>query len=315
MPTLPSLAIALLALVLPISSAWAQQLDCQPCNDHYGRLKIGSSTQRLVTLKNTGTKTLRIRAASASGNAFTFGKFPLPVDVGAGKSIKMPVIFAPTKTGKNIAAITLTSSAKNSKFAFNVWGVGAPADSAPHLAVNPAALDFGSVTVGSSASLTITLSATGAPVTVSAAQTNSSEFTLPGLDLPLNIDVGKNIQVTVKFKPATGGTASAQLKFSSNADNSPTTVSLTGVGVATGSHSADLTWNASNDPVVGYNIYRGGATGGPYSQINPVLDSSTNFTDDTVKGGRTYYFVVTAVDADNRESAFSNEVRVAIPGP
>ena len=311
----PRLAIALLALALPLSHAWAQKLDCQPCNNHYGRITIGSSAQRLIQLTNIGTKSVRIRTKSVTGNAFIFGKFPLPVDLGAGKSIKIPVIFTPTVIGKTTAAITLTTSnVQNPKFVINVYGEGiAPVK--PHLGISPASLDFGTVTVGSSSTLAITLSATVAPVTISAAQSNSSEFTLPGLVLPLTIAVGQNVQMTVKFKPAMSGTASAQLTLTSNADNSPTTVALTGVGVAAGAHSADLTWSPSHDIVIGYNVYRGAKTGGPYSQINPVLDALTSFTDSTVKGGTTYYFVVTAVNALYQESAHSNEVKVAIPSP
>jgi hypothetical protein len=307
--------MALLALVLPFSSAWAQQLDCQPCNNHYGRIAIGTSSKRLIQLTNIGTKSVRIRTKAVTGNAFTFGSFPLPVDLGAGKSIKMPVIFTPTVAGKNTAAITLTTSnTQNPKFVVNVYGVGV-APTNPHLVLNPASLDFGTVTVGSSSTLAITLSATGAPVTISAAQSDSSEFTLSGLTLPLTIAVGQNVQMNVQFKPAMSGTASAHLSLTSNADNSPTSIALTGVGVVAGSHSADLTWSPSLDVVIGYNVYRGAKTGGPYSKINPILDALTSFTDSTVKGGTTYYFVVTAVDAGLQESTPSNEVKVVIPTP
>jgi hypothetical protein len=315
MRNFPRLAMALLALVLPFSHAWAQQVDCLSCNNHFGRIMIGSSAKRLIQLTNIGTKSVRIRTKSITGNAFTFGNFPLPVDLGAGKSIKMPVIFTPIAVGKTTAAITLaTSNAQYPKFVVHVYGVGV-ATLTPHLVISPASLDFGSVTVGSSTALTITLSATGAPVTISAAQSNSSEFTLPGLALPLTVAVGQNVPMKVRFKPNVSGTASAQLTLTSDADNSPTTVALTGVGVAAGAHSADLTWDPSQDIVIGYNVYRGAKTGGPYSQINPVLDALTSFTDSTVQGGTTYYFVVTAVNAAYQESAPSNEVKVVIPTP
>jgi hypothetical protein len=311
----PRLAMALLALVLPFPHAWAQQLNCQPCNNHYGRITIGSSAQRLIQFTNIGTKSVRIRTKSVTGNTFTFGNFALPIDVGAGKSIKVPVIFSPTVVRKSTAAITLTTSnAQYPKFVINVYGEGV-APVKPHLVLSPASLDFGSVTVGSSSTLAITLSATVAPVTISAAQSNSSEFTLPGIVLPLTIAVGQNVPVKVKFKPSLSGRASAQLTLTSNADNSPTTVALTGLGVAAGAHSADLTWSPSRDTVIGYNVYRGANTGGPYSKINPVLDALTSYTDSNVKGGITYYFVVTAVNALNQESAHSNEVKVAIPTP
>lgn len=310
----PRMALVLFLSAWAVTYAGAQQLDCQPCNNHFGRVQIGSQVQRLIQLTNVGTKSLRIRAKSVVGAAFTFGNFPLPVDIGAGKSIKMPIIFTPTVAGVNTGTITLTNTGKNPQFVVNVSGVGV-AGVQPHLGVNPSSLDFGSVTVGSSSSLAITLSATGAPVTVSAIQSNSSEFTLPGLALPLTVAVGQNVQVTVQFTPNAPGTASGTLTLSSNADNSPGTVPLTGVGVAAGSHSADLTWDPSRDPVIGYNVYRGGTKGGPYAQINGVLDASTNYTDSMVKGGATYFYVATAVNANNQESGRSNEVQVVIPSP
>jgi hypothetical protein len=313
MRNFPRLAIALLALVLPFSHAGAQQLNCQPCNNHFGNITIGSSAQRLIQLTNSGTKSLRIRTKSITSNAFTFGNFPLPVDLGAGKSIKIPITFIPTVVGKSTAAITLTTS-NTPKFVFNVYGVGV-APATPHLVINPTSLDFGNVTLGSSSTLAVTLSATVAPVTISAAQSNSSEFTLPGLVFPLTVAVGQNLSMKVRFRPKVSGTASARLTLTSNADNSPTTVALTGAGIAGASHSADLTWSPSHDIVIGYNVYRGARTGGPYSKINPVLDASTSFTDSTVQGGATYYFVVTAVNAANQESTTSNELKIMVPTP
>ncbi|HWZ81295.1 MAG TPA: choice-of-anchor D domain-containing protein [Terriglobales bacterium] len=314
MNSFPRMALFLLTLTWPLVTAGAQQLDCQPCNDHYGRVQVGTSVQRIVTLQNVGTKSLRIRGASTSGAAFAIGSFKLPVDLGAGKTVKMPVVFDPTTTGKNTGTVTITSNAKNPKFAFDVAGVGV-STAKTQLNISPASLDFGNVTVGSSSTLSITLSATGGTVTVSGLQSNSPEYTLPGLNLPLTVAVGQNVTVTVQFAPNASGTAAGKLTLTSSADNSPGTVSLTGVGVAAGSHSADLTWNPSNDPVIGYNVYRGTKRGGPYSQINGVLDASTDYTDSGVSGGATYFYVVTAVNALDQESAPSNEVKVVIPSP
>jgi fibronectin type 3 domain-containing protein len=90
---------------------------------------------------------------------------------------------------------------------------------------------------------------------------------------------------------------------------------MTGIGVVAGSHSTDLNWNPDVDPVIGYNVYRGGQHGGPYNKINPVLDATTSYSDTNVNAGATYYYVVTAVDANNNESGYSNEVVAVIPSP
>jgi len=66
---------------------------------------------------------------------------------------------------------------------------------------------------------------------------------------------------------------------------------------------------------VGYNIYRGTVSGGPYSQINTALDTTTSDTDNNVAAGQTYYYVVTAVDSSGTESTYSNQTTAVIPTP
>lgn len=77
-------------------------------------------------------------------------------------------------------------------------------------------------------------------------------------------------------------------------------------------HSVTLAWDQSPSPeVTGYRIYYG-ATSGNYSNSVVVGNVTTN----TVPGlasGVTYYFAVTAYDANGVESTFSNEIRY-VPG-
>jgi fibronectin type 3 domain-containing protein len=75
----------------------------------------------------------------------------------------------------------------------------------------------------------------------------------------------------------------------------------------------DLTWDASTSgDVVGYNVYRGDASGGPYTKLNTFPVGLTH-RDDTVGLGRTYYYVVTATTASETESTHSNEASAVIP--
>jgi fibronectin type 3 domain-containing protein len=89
---------------------------------------------------------------------------------------------------------------------------------------------------------------------------------------------------------------------------------MTGTGAAPAQHAVDLTWNSSNN-AVGYNIYRGTKSGGPYSMINPSLDSTTAYTDTAVGAGQTYYYVATTVDGNSNESGYSAETQAVIPNP
>ena len=169
--------------------------------------------------------------------------------------------------------------------------------------------------MGSSASLQATLTASNNAVTISSDQSTTTEFAILGLNLPAPIQAGHSVQVTIQFTPNASGTASAKAEFVSNAANSPTVEQLTGTGVAPGSHSVNLSWDPGSGSPVGYNVYRGNAYAGPFQMINTALDASTNYTDDTVVSGATYYYVTTEVDAQGQESAYSNEVKAVIPNP
>jgi hypothetical protein len=81
-------------------------------------------------------------------------------------------------------------------------------------------------------------------------------------------------------------------------------------------HSASLNWTAStSSDVAGYNVYRGTVSNGPYTKLTSALVVGTGYTDVTVQAGQTYYYVTTAVDSTNNESAYSNEAPAAIPSP
>lgn len=83
---------------------------------------------------------------------------------------------------------------------------------------------------------------------------------------------------------------------------------------ASAAHSVTLNWIASASSVVGYNVYRATQSGGPYTLINPALQSGTSYADLSVQAGQTYYYVVTAVNGGT-ESAFSNQATAAVPSP
>jgi len=81
------------------------------------------------------------------------------------------------------------------------------------------------------------------------------------------------------------------------------------------SHRVDLVWVASTSQVVGYYIYRGGQSLGPYTRLNAQANLTTSFTDNNVVAGATYYYTVTAVDGSSMESTYSDEVSATVPTP
>jgi len=85
-------------------------------------------------------------------------------------------------------------------------------------------------------------------------------------------------------------------------------------------HLVDLTWGAGTirDPapgqvVVGYDVYRGSASGGPYTKLNSTPVPSLTYTDKSVSAGQTWYYVCSTVDNLGDVSGYSNQAAATIP--
>jgi fibronectin type 3 domain-containing protein len=171
--------------------------------------------------------------------------------------------------------------------------------------------------VGDSGTASGSLAASGASVTVTAATTNNSVFTVSGLSLPVTIPAGNSVPFTITFSPQTAGSVNATLTVTSNAQSTTTTEALTGTGTAQ-SHQVVLSWTASTSTdVSGYNVYRATFTSsacGSFAKVNASLLANTAYTDTAVASGVIYCYTTTAVDTSSTESSFSNIVaNVVIP--
>jgi hypothetical protein len=161
----------------------------------------------------------------------------------------------------------------------------------------------------------VTLYASGGPVTVSATVSNG-EFAIAGASLPLNIPSEGTASLKLIFSPQSPGTSAGVLALTNGGNDPVLRVPITGAGSPSSQHNATLDWDPSTSgSVIGYNVYRGNRSGGPYSRINSALDTSTTANDYNVSPGQTYYYVVTAVNSDLTESAYSNEASAVIPSP
>jgi len=99
------------------------------------------------------------------------------------------------------------------------------------LSASPTSIDFGSVTVGLTKDLPITLSNQGgAPVNVSQVRVTGSGFSDPSMVLPVAIPAGQSVQVMIHFAPQSGGTLSGAVSVTSDAPTTIPDVNLTGIG-------------------------------------------------------------------------------------
>ena len=289
-------------------------LGATPGSIGFGTVAVGSTLSLSVTLKNSGGSSLQVSNASVSGSGFAMSGLSLPLTLAAGQSKAFNVTFAPTAATTASGTVSITSNASNPLLTISLSGTGTVVPG--QLSVAPGSITFSNVTVGTSQSQSGTLSASTAAVTVSSISgLSGTEFSVSGLKLPITIPAGGTASFTVTFTPQASGSTSATASFASNASNTPATQSLSGSGVAPIQHTVALSWTASTSVVVGYNVYRGTQSGGPYTKINSVLQAPANYTDSTVQSGQTYYYVTTAVDSNSAESGYSNEVQAAIPTP
>jgi hypothetical protein len=175
-------------------------------------------------------------------------------------------------------------------------------------------LSFGKVSVSHSSDRNLTLTNVGTSnVTISKVSVTGAGFNASGGASGLILSPQQSTTVRATFAPSTTGTHTGTITVSSNAKNSPATIALSGIGVVPAAHSVSLSWNSSDSGVVGYNIYVGSISGGPYSKLTATPVNGTAYVDDSVQSGRTYYYVATSVNSTNVESRYSAEVEAVIP--
>ena len=286
------------------------QLAANPSSLNFGNVQVAESLTLMDTLTNTGSASVTILQATVTGSGFSIPGLNVPLTLDPGASVTFSTVFAPHSVANASGSITVGSDAANPTLTVSLSGTGTAQG---QLTLTPTAVDFGKVIVGANATQAGSLSASGTSITISSADLSSGEFSLTGISFPLTIAAGQSMPFALTFAPKTSGTATASLSFTSNALNAPTET-LSGDGIASSPHDVSLTWTPGSG-AVGYNIYRGGATGGPYARLNSALDATASYSDTAVESGQTYYYVATAVDGSGMESAYSNEVQAVVPSP
>jgi hypothetical protein len=309
MTRLEKILLMIIGVYLCMGSARAQALascSAAPANINFGNLLVGTTNAQTVTVTNDGIGPVAVLQATATGAGFSISGPSLPLILAAGQSMNFSATFAPAATGSLTGTISISSSATNSPATVSLSGTGITR----LLSVTPSSLDFGNVVLGRANTLPVVLTNTGTDsVTISQVSVAGKEFSIGGLSASVPLAPGQNMSFTATFSPVTSATINGYVTIVSNATNSPINESLSGTGI----HTVDLSWVASISKVIGYNVYRGAASGGPYTKLNSSLVTGTTYTDTSVQASQTYFCVATAVDSNNNESVFSTEVSGVVP--
>lgn len=103
---------------------------------------------------------------------------------------------------------------------------------APQLTASPSIMRFGSVDVGQTESLLLTLTNGGATsVTWSQVSVTDAVFATPNLTLPLVVPAGQSVDVSISFTPTTTGWTGGMIAFSGSSSTPTLSVQVGGGGV------------------------------------------------------------------------------------
>jgi hypothetical protein len=278
---------------------------------NFSPTQVGATATQKVTLSASGSL-VTVTAAQVSGAGFTLVSSTLPSTLLSGQSLVLTVQFAPQTAGQLNGSLMIASNASNSTLTVALSGSGMAA-SAATIAASSTTVNFGSAEVGSTATQNVTLSVSGAPITITSAQVSGAGFTVAPPMLPSTLSPGRSLVLALGFAPQAVGQLSGSLVIASNASNPTLTIALSGSGTAAPAHSATVSWASGDPAAVAYLVFRSDVSGGPYMPLTASSLTELSYTDSTVNSGSTYFYVVTELDAAGDESPFSSEVSATVP--
>ena len=206
-------------------------ITASPKSISFGPVAVGTSSTKSVVLTNIRSWGKTISALQTAGSEFSVSGPSLPLTLNRGQSVTLNVTFTPQAAGLVGGSVFVAGPGMDENVVFTGTGTAAaaPAPAPGQLTITPATLNFGSIPDGTTATQSISLSAVGSNVTISSSASSSSQFVLNGASFPLTIATGQSVSFNVAFTPQSSGTVSGSLSFASNASNSGTPESLTGV--------------------------------------------------------------------------------------
>jgi len=194
----------------------------------------------------------------------TAANYTTPATTTANSGSTFDVVVTNTAGSVTSAAATLTVNA-------------APV---PGIQVSSSSINFGNDVVGSITSQVLIITNTGtASLTITQVTETGSAFSDSGFSLPLNVSVEQQTTITVAFQPTATGAASGTISIVSNAPSSPTSVGLTGTGIA-----ATLTLGISPASLSFGNVTTGTSSASQNVTITNTGNSSVTISQITLSG-------------------------------
>jgi hypothetical protein len=230
-------------------------LEFAPTQVDFGDVRLGESTEQLLTIHNGGTSDVYVADLATSDPSLEVTGFSSP-KIRAGADEQVTIEWRPAVVAVLDGSLDLrVGTSLDALSDLEVPLIGTV--SGPQLTPSVPTYDMGVVSVGCSETLSLTLANTGTEelVVSSLRLTNTLEFTLDadgtgvGPTLPIRIGAGLDRTIDVVYTPAAEHTANTTVQIVSNDAIAPTTtVRVDGEGLIEASNT--LSWTVEGQQAV-----------------------------------------------------------------
>jgi hypothetical protein len=266
----------------------------------------------MVRLTNVGEATLQIKKISASSEDIQVGGVLLPVVVAHGTSETFTISYRAQAESRMEGEIRIFTTSRDEPLVLKVKASVEVAQT--ELTASEASINFDDVAVGSSSRKEVSLTNAGnSALKISGMVVSGANFSLSGAGA-VNLSPGQNITLEVNFAPRETGRQRGSLVVLNAKGESLVEIPLVATGAPLSQIGVKLNWEESPASVAGYVIYRSLEPSGPYTRISSSAVASSEYVDTGLAAGHTYYYVVTAVDADEVETEYSTPISATVPG-
>jgi len=256
--------------VTKISFSGTPLVSRSPASLTFGDQMVGTtSAAQTITLVNSGDAVMNLSSIVTSGDFSPNNQCGANVSPGANCTID--VTFIPTLSGARTGILSISSDAFGSPHTVNLSGTGV-APPVPTATLSPSSLTFGVQPVGPAGmvqDLIITNSGTGTLniTSLALAGANPGDFRASSSTLPLSLSPGNSTSISLHFAPTAAGSRSASFTVTSNAADSPQSVSLSGDGAT----ASLLAWGENGNGQLGNGTAALSRTPVQVSGLNQVL--------------------------------------------
>lgn len=196
----------------------------------FGSLQLGQSASRTLTVTNQGDLPLGISNVSVTGDS-AFTETNNCNSVAGGQSCAITLTYTAAEEGTQSATLVIESTDEDeSVINIPLSGTG-QVELTAEISVNPASLDFGTVTIGESSTKTVTVSNTGgAALTVNQVTLAGDAFTKAS-DTCGTVNPGASCSIGITYAPVEAASSTGSLVILSDDIDTPTVnVTFAGTG-------------------------------------------------------------------------------------